>query len=216
MAGYRDSKALRPLPEDVVAQKTEEERGDIWTSLPGRIKSFDPATQTATVEVMYKPRHNGEAKPMPELVEVPVVFPRGGGGAVTFPVKAGDGVQVQFQARDMSNWYGKGDAHEAPSARMHDLSDAVAIPGLEPSTRKLANFNNEHIQLRSEDGTNAFSFDPASGKFKMTGSGGEEDLFIILKEFMQVMQFHTNAGMPHDQAGEVGALIARLNKMRLE
>lgn len=215
MASYRGSKANRPEPEDVASYASEDERGDIWTNLPGRIKSFDTASQTATVEVMYKPKHNGKAVAMPDLLEVPVVFPRGGGGAITFPVKVGDGVQLSFQSRNMDNWFEKGDAQESATSRMHDLSDAVAHPGLEPGTKKLANFDNANIQIRSEDGTNAFTFDPTSGKFKMTGAGGAQDLLSIIKDFMLIMQTHTNQGLAHDQAGAVAACITRLNLIKL-
>lgn len=213
MAGARDSKALRGNPEDVTRFQTEEERKDLWTSLPGRIKSFNPEKQTATVEVMYKPRHNGEPVDMPDLLEVPVMLPRAGGFVVTSPVKEGDGVMLQFASRDISNWHGKGEKAEAASQRMHDLSDAIAILGLEPSTKALANYNNENFEIRSIDGKTKIEITP-DGKFKFA-SGSGEDLLSILKDFMETMMSHTNEGLPHDQAGAVAGQIARLEKLRL-
>lgn len=213
MAGARDSKALRSNPEDVTAFRTEEERKDMWTSLPGRVKSFDPTKQTATVEVMYKPRHNGEPVDMPDLLEVPVMLPRAGGFVVTSPVKEGDGVMLQFASRDISNWHGKGEKAEAATQRMHDLSDAVAILGMEPSTKALSNYNSENFEIRSEDGQTKIEITP-DGKFKFASSSGE-DILSILRDFMLTMQSHTNLGAPHDQAGEVAAQIARLDKLRL-
>jgi len=214
MAGFRKSKAIRPTPEDVVALKAEEERADIWTALPGRVKSFDPQTQTITAEVMYKPRHNGEAVAMPDLLEVPVVLQRGGGFTLTHPIKPGDGVQLMFQARNMDAWHGKGEAAEASTARMHDLSDAVAIVGLEPSPKKLANYNANNFEIRSDDGKNKIEIS-TDGKFAFTGAGGSQELLAILDAFMAVMQTHTNLGAPHDQNPQVGALRARLAQIRL-
>jgi hypothetical protein len=214
MAGFRKSKAIRPTSEDAVALKAEEERGDIWTMLPGRVKSFDPASQTITAEVMYKPRHNGEPVAMPDLLEVPVVLQRGGGFTLTHPIKPGDGVQLMFQARNMDNWHGNGEAAEAATGRMHDLSDAVAIVGLEPSPKKLANYNANNFEIRSDDGKNKIEIS-ADGKFAFTGAGGSQELLAILDAFMAVMQTHTNLGASHDQNPQVGALRARLAQIRL-
>jgi hypothetical protein len=213
MAGFRKSKEGRRL-RDAVALKAEEERGDIWTALPGRVKSFDPASQTITAEVMYKPRHNGEPVAMPDLFEVPVVLQRGGGFTLTHPIKPGDGVQLMFQARNMDNWHGNGEAAEAATGRMHDLSDAVAIVGLEPSPKKLANYNAQDFEIRSDDGKNKIEIS-ADGKFAFTGAGGSQELLAILDAFMAVMQTHTNLGASHDQNPQVGALRGRLAQIRL-
>jgi hypothetical protein len=213
MAGFSQNKSFRRPEEEVVALKAQEERADIYTALPGKIVSFDPASQTATVKPLYKPRHNGQPVEMPELLEVPVVMQRGGGFVFTHPIKAGDGVLLQFQARDMSKWYSTGEASEAASARMHDLSDAVAIPGLEPAPRKLAAYNPTNFEIRSEDGQTKIEISP-DGKFRFASSSGES-LLTILEEFMTVMMDHTNTGMPHDQAGAVAGLIARLSQLKL-
>ncbi|GJD30023.1 hypothetical protein PMNALOAF_1266 [Methylobacterium adhaesivum] len=187
MAGLLETRAVRGNYADAASADTESERIDMWTSMPGRIVKFDPENQTATVKVLYKPKLAGKATEIPDLLGVPVMFPRGGGAALTWPVKEGDGVQLSFQSRNMDAWYEKGEAAEADTARMHDLSDAVAHLGMEPSTKKLANFNNEHTQLRSEDGKNAFTFDQKNGKFKMTGAGGKYDLFTIVESMLDFL-----------------------------
>lgn len=187
MAALMDTRATWGNTNDAIAKGSEDERTDLWTSMPGKIVKFDPASQTATVKVSYKPRLNGEATEIPDLLEVPVIFPRGGGAALTWPVKAGDGVMLSFQSRNLDNWYEKGDASEAATARMHSLSDAVAHLGMEPSTRKLENFNNEHTELRSEDGKNKLAFDQKNGKFAMTGAGGKYDLFAIVESMLDYL-----------------------------
>jgi hypothetical protein len=197
-----------------MGRATQDERTDIWTALPGRIKSFDPARQTATVEVLYKPRLNGQPTAMPDLVEVPVVFPRGGGSALTFPIKAGDGVQLQFQSRDMGNWYASGEASEAGSARMHDLSDAVAIPGLNHSGKVLTNFDNSTIAMQSEDGTKRISLDPQTGKVQI-GTAGGDDLLKIVRDLIAAYRAHTNNALPLDSphVAAADALQARIEAM---
>lgn len=101
------------------------------TCLPGRIVSYDAAKQTATVQPLLKSKNpDGEVETLPPLVNVPVVFPRAGGAAITFPVAKGDGVMLSFSQRSIDEWRGEGGEHVVDDPRMLDLSDAIATPGL--------------------------------------------------------------------------------------
>ena len=211
MTGYLKSKTLRGRYDDTIALIAQSVRATIYTALPGRVVSYDPATQTATVQPLYKAKFNGEPMQMPELLSVPVVMPRGGGYAISFPIKPGDGVQLMFQSRNSDLWYNEGGEQEGFTARMHDLSDAVAMPGLEPSPRALSDYNADSFELRSEDGTTKIEITD-DGKIAFESDG--EELVNILDEFMAVMQSHTNEGLAHDQAGAVAALRSRLNALR--
>jgi hypothetical protein len=211
MAGYLKSKALRGRLPEAVAQAAQAESQSVYTSLPGRIVSFDPATQTATVKPLYKAKFNGVATEMPELLDVPVMMPRGGGFAFTFPIKPGDGVQLQFQSRNADLWFNDGGEQEAFSARTNDLSDAVAIPGLEPGPRVISDYNADSLEIRSVDGTTKIEL-TSDGKIALESAG--EELVNILDEFMAVMESHTNDGLAHDQAGAVAALRGRLTALK--
>lgn len=101
------------------------------TGMPGEIVSYDPSTQTASVKLLLRMKQpNGESEIPPVLSGVPVVMPRAGGGALTFPVKAGDGVMVQFSQRSLDEWKEAGGEQSPDDVRMHDISDAVAVVGL--------------------------------------------------------------------------------------
>ena len=151
MTGYLKSKTLRGRYDDTIALIAQSVRATIYTALPGRVVSYDPATQTATVQPLYKAKFNGEPMQMPELLSVPVVMPRGGGYAISFPIRPGDGVQLMFQSRNADLWYNEGGEQEAFSARMHDLSDAVAVPGLEPAPNALEDAQDDRFEIRAED-----------------------------------------------------------------
>lgn len=210
MAGHY-GRAQRRQIDDAIAEAIDADRREIYTALPGRIVSFDPSTQRATVELMHRPLFNGEPAAMPNLIEVPVVMPRGGGFAFTFPIRAGDGVQVMFQSRDMETYYEQGTAAPAATLRMHDLSDAVAVPGLEPAPRALGSFNPSSIEIRSEDGQTKIEITSA-GKIALE-SGGEE-LVQIVDDFMAVVETHTHSGgSPPDQAAEIADIRARLTAL---
>ncbi|MDR8345712.1 hypothetical protein FPK41_22485, partial [Acinetobacter baumannii] len=64
---------------------------------------------------------------LPLLVDVPVVFPRGGGCTLTFPVKPGDECLVIFADRCIDFWWQSGGIQEPVDERMHDFSDAFCI-----------------------------------------------------------------------------------------
>ncbi len=76
--------------------KSEREttKNQIRVALPGIVQSFDPDAVTAVVQPAIRSVEkdndgNRITKNYPLLVDVPVVFPRGGGCTLTFPVKAG-------------------------------------------------------------------------------------------------------------------------------
>ena len=101
------------------------------TCLPGKVVSYDAATQTATIQPLLKTRQpDGREEALPPLSGVPVVFPRGGGGAITMPMREGDGVMLTFSQRSLDEWKGKGGEQTPDDPRMLDMSDAIATPGM--------------------------------------------------------------------------------------
>lgn len=102
----------------------------VHTALPGVIISFDPGTCSATVELkgmFMKP--DGKSLAYPPAANVPVVFPQASGQKVTiaFPIKAGDGCLVVMAEQSLEAWKAGG---ESNLDLKHDLSNAIAIPGL--------------------------------------------------------------------------------------
>lgn len=109
----------------------------VHTSLPGKVVSYDQATQTCTVtcSVDFKYAHpdTGEPTPYspPAIANVPVAFPGAGDWSVTWPLAAGDDVLLVFGERSMDEWKSHGGGgHQAQDVRRFDLSDAVALPAL--------------------------------------------------------------------------------------
>ena len=211
MTGYIRSKALRGRLDDAVGQYAQTERESLYTALPGRVVAFDAETQTATIQPLYKAKFNGVATAMPELLEVPVVFPRGGGYAITFPIKPGDGVQLMFQSRNSDLWYNEGGEQEAFSARMHDLSDAVAIPGLEPSPRALEDVQDDRFEIRAEDPETRIEFLEGPDRIRVVSGRCRfvlrKDEFIQMKVKPTAARDDEDEGDPHItidvEAGEI-------------
>lgn len=146
----------------------------IWTALPGVVQSFDPDKETVVVQPSIQARvrdRDGFATwvTLPLLVDVPVVFPGGGGFTLTFPVAAGDECLVVFSSRCIDAWWQSGGVQPQAELRMHDLSDGFAFVGLKSQPRTLAGgVNTSCAQLRSDDGGTCIEL--ADGSITMTAA----------------------------------------------
>lgn len=168
--------------------KTERQTSSdqIRVALPGIIQSFDPDTVTAIVQPAVKfvqqdadgstSTHN-----YPLLTHVPIIFPRGGGCTLTFPVQAGDECLLIFGDRCIDFWWQNGGIQEPVDQRQHDLSDGFAIVGPQSQARKISGISMSGAQLRSDDGAAfvevATGHDitvTTPGKLTATATGGAE------------------------------------------
>lgn len=113
---------------------------DVHTALPATIKTFDAGTGLASVAPAGKFKTvDGKALDYPVITGVPVVFqysPTAGAG-ILFPVKAGDNCLLVIAEQALDSWLYGG---ESASDLKHDLTNAVAIPGLyQKPQAKIAN-----------------------------------------------------------------------------
>lgn len=127
-------------------------------SLPGIVQSFDPVTCTCTVQPAIAgqgidAKGQVQSAPLPLLTDVPVIFPRGGGCTITFPVKAGDECLVIFSDRCIDFWWQNGGVQEPVDPRQHDLSDAFAIVGPQSQAQKISGISTTSVQVRTDDGS---------------------------------------------------------------
>ncbi|HBH9535392.1 TPA: phage baseplate assembly protein V [Escherichia coli] len=120
--------------------------------MPGIIQSFDPDAVTCTVEVALRGIVGDGSTELKPLVDVPVIFPRGGGCTLTFPVKEGDECLLLFADRCIDFWWQSGGVQETVDPRQHDLSDAFAIVGPQSQARKISGISTSAAQLRTDDG----------------------------------------------------------------
>lgn len=159
--------------------KSEREttKNQIRVALPGIVQSFDPGTVTAVVQPAIRSVEtdndgNRVTKNYPLLVDVPVIFPRGGGCTLTFPVKAGDECLVIFADRCIDFWWQSGGVQEPVDDRVHDLSDAFCIVGPQSQAQKIGGISTGATQLRSDDGSTYFELNPTTQKIKIVAPGG--------------------------------------------
>lgn len=126
--------------------------GDVHVSMPGRVEAFDAATQRIDVQPLLRrpvvASDGTELEPdtYPVLMDVPVVFPRGGGGFTSWPLAKGDLVHLVCVDASMDTWQqGDGELTTPLDFRRHSLADAVAYPGLYPQGLTLADAHADNL-----------------------------------------------------------------------
>ena len=145
-------------PVEALRAALDGRQAEMWTALPGIVQSFDPAAMTVSVQPAVAGRISDEAGKaasvdLPILPDVPVVFPGGGGFALTFPVAAGDECLVVFASRCIDAWWQSGGVGEPMEPRMHDLSDGFALVGVRSQPHRLSPaVHTGNTQLRAGDG----------------------------------------------------------------
>lgn len=132
-------------------------QADIWTAMPCVVDTvnFQAATLTAVPAIKAYIADKTGAQTlatMPTLLDVPIVFPRGGGYAATFPIKPGDECLVVFANRNIDAWWQNGGVQPPLTARFHDLSDGFAIPGPWCQATVMKNISPNTARFTSEDG----------------------------------------------------------------
>ena len=104
----------------------------------GRIESVNLDEQTVEAAIQVKRRINkDETKKYPLLVDVPFIVVQGGGAFLELPIKKDDYCLIFFNDRCIDNWWKSGNVTEPLTTRKHDLSDGIALVGLNPKSSVL-------------------------------------------------------------------------------
>lgn len=121
-------------------------------ALPGIIQSFDPVTQTVTVqpainEIVYNQNGLPTHLPLPVLLDVPIVIPRAGDYVITLPIRKGDECLVIFADMCIDAWWQNGGMQNQIEQRRHDLSDGFAILGTWSQPNRLSGYSTDKMKL---------------------------------------------------------------------
>ena len=187
---------------------------DLHTQMPGIIDSFNANTQTARVQPAIRRIFRTDEgdrvfltpKNLPLLIDVPVIYPRGGGFSLTFPVKPGDECLLCFCERSIDSWFNSGSVSTPTERRFHSLSDAVALMGLSSQPNAIKDYNQDGVELRSDSGDNvvrmsengAIRLENESGYVELTESGEFDINGIIFSQHIHPQQVDSdgNAQVP--------------------
>ena len=133
-------------PEEYLGEILRGYALSIWTALPCRVVAYDKTTQRVQVQPVPEDV-DGE---LPVLAGVPVMFPRGSGAAMVWPIKKGDTGLLVFCSRSIARWLAEGAEGDPLTEQHHHIGDAVFMAGLD--WRALADVQDNVLELREPDG----------------------------------------------------------------
>ena len=159
---------------------------------PGTIQSFDPVSMTCTVTLNYQKiwrkanavsaapnSYTDVITPYPLLVRVPLIVLGGANGQATFPIAPKDPCLVLFCDRDIDGWLESSQLTNPPaSGRLHDLSDGIALVGLNPVQNGVTYYT-DGIYLRAAYAQASNNFEVGSGATGSFVSGDGKSVTVI-------------------------------------
>lgn len=172
----------------------QEHKRDIFTTLNcvqiGEIVDFDSGDQTASVKLLLKkvisvePDGTRILQEHPVLLKCPVIILYGGVSFLTFPIAPGDNCVVLFNDREFDEWFVNGGTQTPQSFRAHDLSDAIALVGINSMQTALANYLANGIRLQYD----------STSKIELTANAINSlaDLFLHTGDFRATGNIRAN------------------------
>lgn len=135
-------------------------RRELHTCFPAKVLAYDATAQTVNVQPAIQreaPTDQADepfqTEDLPILYAVPVQWPRAKGGALTFPITAGDWVQIHCAEQSLLAWRESGGTDVTPGlSDPLGLNGAIAVPGWYPDGEKLTGVSTTDIELRAPTG----------------------------------------------------------------
>ncbi len=189
--------------QDVILEAIRARMVETHTALPGKVERFYPSDQTADVRIPLKRTKTSiegveSTFEWPLLAHVPVWMPHAGAFHITLPVAVGDECLVLFLERDASKWLTSSFELAPETRRLHDVSDGIALIGLDSPQQKIASYNADDLEISNDAGTQSIILrangDIEIASVKLSLGAGLEDVMIILSEITDLIAAMTVTG----------------------
>ncbi len=119
--------------------------GSIFVSLPGKVISYNAEDQTANIKPLIQHNYqsidgNNILDDIPVLQNIPVIFQRGGGFFMSYPLNENDKVLIVFNDRSIDKYMSttSQDSVDPVNFTPNGLNGAVCIPGFFQTFDKLS------------------------------------------------------------------------------
>jgi hypothetical protein len=207
-----------PTQREALDRVIQAGRRSLHTCFPARVLAYDVAGQTVDVEpqLMRELQDDEgalEYETLPTLYDVPVQWPRGGGHAITFPLKLGDFVEVQCAEQSTLVWRDSGIVSPPGISQPHGLNGCIAKPGWYPDTKRLANVSATDLVIGTEDGAATIRI-KSDGTVVLGGKTGADYVALADKVDAELAKLamtlgslagQASFGKPYKQGTSVGA-----------
>lgn len=176
--------ARTPELENVLDQAIEYYLQDLHTCMPARVVTYDEKKQMVDVQPSIKRvvRHadgSEVSEQLPIIPNVPVVFPRAGGFFISLPIKKDDQVMLHFSHTSLDNWLsGSGGVTDPEDVRCHDITDAIAVPGLYTFSKAINDITGSALRLGKDDGGIQATF-TENGTLEVSLNGQSNDAVML-------------------------------------
>jgi hypothetical protein len=123
-----------PSLQEIIHAAIASHADGVHVALPGRVVSYNPATQTAAVKPSVSiPIRTLEGAPSyeqtPTIPDVPVAWTSGGGCTIALFLAPGDPVMLVFSDVSMGDYLASGADADPLDTRRHSMGHPIAIPG---------------------------------------------------------------------------------------
>lgn len=209
-----DRQERKPDPEEIQRRVFKALQSRLWTAIPGIVDSVDLVNMKCaaqpTIQGLF-PNQDGSGtyslKNPPVIADCHLVLLGGGGMFVEVPLAHGDEVLLVMAARSIDNWYANGGV-QPPSeiGRMHNLSDAFAIPGIRSKPR-VKTMDANLFRIRNDAGDAYIEFNPTAKTVHILAPGGITLNGITIDSSGNVASgnIHSSGTVTADTAVKVGA-----------
>lgn len=179
----RDTTKQTPSLSQLINDAIRAKLIDLRVSMPGKVMAYDATQTKARIKPLLKKEYfDGEIVELPEIPGVPVRWDSANSNKafIHLPLAVGDTGLLHFCDRNIDVWLSKaGDAELPGDTRIHDLSDAVFVPGIHPFGNTLNITNSANLTIKNDNLT--IELDP-NGKISISGSSAE--LLTLIKDII--------------------------------
>lgn len=130
-------------PTDLFNSSVQSILNSIHTAMPATIISYDHTQNKAIVQPLLNKAYKNGVETMPILNDVPIIFPK----YIFFPIEKGDNILLVFCERSIDLWKQVGGQVTPDDPRKFSLSDAVAIPILQPFNANFSENNGVDFKI---------------------------------------------------------------------
>lgn len=168
-------------------------RKDIFLNLNchgiGKVVKVNIAEQTVDIQLFYKKalikrgknkEYKIERQDYPTLLDCPFVNLRGGKAGLSMPIAVNDECLVFFNDRSIDDWFTSGQTLDLSSNRMHSISDAIALIGVNSLNNLVQGYDPNRAVLYNQQSKVA-----VGQKIEVKNSA--ESLGPLISELVQVL-----------------------------